>query len=128
MYFNQYNNQNSMYPFNNNYTPAHNQQQQQQQFNQKTNTNLINVNSFEDVKKMDIGCNAAFALFDLNEDYFYIKTTDSAGFPSYKKFKFTEVIENSEVQKSDNYVTRQEFNQLKDMLFGNSEKGVIDNG
>lgn len=36
--------------------------------------------------------NSTAALFDANEDIFYIRITDGAGFPSIRSFSFTEIV------------------------------------
>ena len=45
----------------------------------------------------------------------YIKTTDGAGFPTIRTFTFKEVV-NSQNKQTNDYVTREEFNQLKEEL------------
>ena len=79
---------------------------------------LLKVNGIEGAKAFGTKPNSVVALFDANDDIMYIKTTDSANFPSIRKFRFTEIKEDEE--SSSKYVTIEEFNKFK--------QEVIDNG
>ena len=57
--------------------------------------------------------NSTAALFDSNDDILYIKSTDGAGFPTIRTFRFSEVTMDA---KPEAYVTRKEFDELKEML------------
>lgn len=116
--FNQNRYQNNDY-FNRNY----NQQTIEQPIN-----NLIRVTGIEGAKAYQMPANSTVALFDNNDDYMYIKTTDGAGFPSIRIFKFEEVndfLKSSESQiNMSEYITKDElFEILKDY-----KKGGIGNG
>lgn len=82
---------------------------------QGQNVNSIpKVTGFEGAKAFPMGANQSIALFDANDNVFWLKTTDSAGFASYKTFRYNEEVENS-VQVADG-VTRKEFDELKAMV------------
>lgn len=83
-------------------------------FIQPAQQGLIKVTGIEGAKAYQMSPNSAVALFDANEDVFYVKSTDGAGFPTIKSFQFSP-IDNVEKPSAD-YVTRVEFNQLKEML------------
>lgn len=69
---------------------------------------LIRVNGIEGAKAYQVMMpNTTVALFDANEDYFYIKSLDNAGFPSLRTFKFEEVSPVT-AERSD-YVSRKEM-------------------
>lgn len=74
---------------------------------------LVRVTGLEGAKAFNMQPNSTVALFDNNEDFMYIKVTDGAGFPSIRKFSFTEVLENDNVVNSENWVSREEFEQFK---------------
>lgn len=77
------------------------------------NTNrgeLIRVTGFEGARAYQMPPNSNAALFDSNEDIFYVKTTDGAGFPTIRAFRFTPM----ETQTpANNFVTREEFERLR---------------
>ena len=58
--------------------------------------------------------NSMVALFDANDDVFYIKSTDGAGYPSIKAYRFTDAGEVS--VPVEDWVSRQEFNTFKTEL------------
>lgn len=89
----------------------------QAQFN-SLSTNIVKVNGINGATAYQMKPNQTTALFDENEDYFYFKTTDGAGFPSIRTFKFEEVTE-----PSSQYVTKSEYDK------GIAEiKELIENG
>ena len=77
--------------------------------------NLTRVTGIEGARAYQMLANSTVALFDNNEDIMYIKTTDGAGFPTIRTFTFKEVV-NSQNKQTNDYVTRKEFNQLKEEL------------
>ena len=87
-----------------------------------TSQQLIRVTGIEGAKAYQMSANSTVALFDNNEDLMYIKTTDGAGFPSIRVFKFTEQIEET-VQKIPNFdfVSRKEFNEFKEALLNGKQ-------
>lgn len=52
---------------------------------------ITRVTGEEGAKAYQMAPNSSAALFDGNEDIFYLKTTDGAGFPTIRKFKFEEI-------------------------------------
>lgn len=83
---------------------------------------LTRVNGIEGAKEFQMGPNSCEALFDANENYMYIKTTDQQGFPSLRVFWFEECSEEIPQhmpmmpQQNQQFVTRQEFDELKGMI------------
>lgn len=56
--------------------------------------------------------NSRVALFDANEDIFFIKRTDGAGYPTVEAYKFTRAEETPQPQTHD-FVSRKEFDDFK---------------
>ena len=84
--------------------------------------NLIRVNGIDGAKAYQMPANSTVALFDNNEDIMYIKTTDGAGFPAIRTFAFNEVVANTNpIQDTVDYVTRDEFNKLKEELLNGKQ-------
>ena len=80
---------------------------------------VIKVTGMEGAGRFPMMANSTAAMFDLNEDIFYLKTTDSMGTPTIRKFSFTEIVD----PKPENiYVTKDE---LKEMI--GELKGLITN-
>lgn len=83
---------------------------------------LTRVTGLEGAKAYQMPANSTVALFDNNEDLMYIKTTDGAGFPTIRTFAFNEVVANNNtVQENADYVTRDEFNKLKEELLNGKQ-------
>ena len=53
---------------------------------------VVPTHGIEGAKAYPMGPNCRAPLFDDTEDVFYIKTTDANGFPTIKKYRFTEEI------------------------------------
>jgi hypothetical protein len=58
---------------------------------QQQSAGLIRVTGMDGAKMYQLSPNSAVALFDANEDIFYIKTTDGAGFPTIRSYKFAPI-------------------------------------
>ena len=100
----------------------YNQFQPQLNQPQMTTQNLIRVNGIDGAKAYQMPANSTVALFDNNEDIMYIKTTDGAGFPAIRTFAFNEVVANTNpIQDTADYVTRDEFNKLKEELLNGKQ-------
>ena len=100
----------------------YNQFQPQLNQPQMTTQNLIRVNGIDGAKAYQMPANSTVALFDNNEDIMYIKTTDGAGFPAIRTFTFNEVVANTNpIQDTADYVTRDEFNKLKEELLNGKQ-------
>lgn len=83
---------------------------------------LTRVTGLEGAKAYQMPANSTVALFDNNEDLMYIKTTDGAGFPTIRTFAFNEVVANTNpIQDTTDYVTRDEFNKLKEELLNGKQ-------
>ena len=86
--------------------------------------NLIRVTGIDGAKAYQMPANSSVALFDNNNDYMYVKTTDGAGFPTIRTFTFTEMKEeNKPVEKVD-YISRQEFEEFKKELMNNGKQSI----
>ena len=86
--------------------------------------NLIRVNGIDGAKAYQMPANSTAALFNANNDILYVKSTDGAGFPSIRTFEFTEVKENSEIEKQVDYISREEFEQFKKELMNNGKQSI----
>lgn len=83
---------------------------------------LTRVTGLEGAKAYQMPANSTVALFDNNDDLMYIKTTDGAGFPTIRTFAFNEVVANNNtVPENADYVTRDEFNKLKEELLNGKQ-------
>ena len=103
----------------------YNQQMNNQQiFPQEQTQNLIRVNGIEGAKTYQMSANSTVALFDSNEDIMYIKTTDGAGFPSIRTFNFAEITQNEKSSCSQDYISRQEFEEFKKELMNNGKQSI----
>jgi len=76
--------------------------------------NLTRVTGMDGARLYQMPPNSTVALFDGNEDLFYVKSTDGAGFPTIRTFRFEEV-QPQPVPQPD-YVTRDELNALSDKI------------
>lgn len=87
---------------------------------------LIRVNGMDGAKAYQMPPNSAVALFDANNDVFYVKSTDGAGFGSIRAFAFMPVpdAQPQMQQASPEYVTRAEFDELKGMVLNNGKQPV----
>ena len=82
---------------------------------QQTAPGLIQVTGLEGAKAYPMNPNTEVALFDGNRDVFYIKRTDAGGYPTIAAYEFKPLQEAAPTQQPE-YVTRQEFNELKEMI------------
>ena len=76
---------------------------------------LIRVTGMEGARAYQMPPNSAVALFDGGQDVFYVKTTDGAGFPTIRAYSF-QPMEKAQAMGANEYVTRAEFEQLKEMI------------
>lgn len=103
----------------------YNQQMTNQQFLPQTQTqNLIRVNGIEGAKAYQMNANSIVSLFDVNEDIMYIKSTDGAGFPSIRSFRFEELKEDTQTEPSVDYISREEFEEFKKELMNNGKQSI----
>ena len=71
---------------------------------------LIPVTGFEGAKAYQLPPNSSVALFDKENDIFYIKTTDAGGYPTIREYEFRP-IQREQEQRTE-YVPRSEFDAL----------------
>lgn len=101
--------QGQMMPYQQAYRPTYNPYMQEAQ----QSSSLIRVTGIEGAKAYQMNPNSTTALFDSNEDFMYIKSTDGAGFPTIRTFSFTEVFDSNTKPKIDGYVSKEEFETFK---------------
>lgn len=83
-------------------------------------TGLIQVNGMEGAKAYPMGRNDEVALFDAGRDVFYVKRTDAGGYPSIEAYTFAP-MQDAPQQPAPEYVTRQEFEELKEVLMSGKQ-------
>lgn len=83
---------------------------------------IIRVTGMDGAKAYALSPNSRAALFDDTDDVVIIKTTDGAGFPSYRRARL-DWIEEEPPQTAGDYITREEFRAEFEEL-----KGLILNG
>ena len=113
--------------FNSPYTNVQNNQQPfQQQQPQMQNpqptmqmqSNIEYVNGIEGAKAFILPPNTQKLLLDSDNAFFYIKTTDTQGKPSVRRFRYIDIDAEQQAQPQrqeqpqDNYVTLQQFTDL----------------
>lgn len=80
---------------------------------------LVSVNGVDGAKAYQMPPNSKAALFDANEDIFYLKESDGAGFCTITPYRFVKV-EPEKAPPAQDYVTRAEFekvlSELKEMM------------
>ena len=80
---------------------------------------IVRVNGYQGAQAYQMGANAAAVLFDANEDIFYKKITDGAGFASIEIYSYAPAQKTTCGQGTmpvGDYVTRSEFEELKGMV------------
>lgn len=95
---------------------------QQQQAQRQPEDLIIRVTGMDGAKAYNLSPNSRAALFDDTDDVVIIKTTDGAGFPSYRRARL-DWLEEDPPQPAGDYITRDEFRAQFDEL-----KGLIING
>ena len=78
-------------------------------------TQLIRVSGIDGAKAYQMPPDSSVALFHESEDIMYVKTTDGAGFPTIRAFRFEPIETEAPAQQ---YVTTDEFNKFKEELYG----------
>lgn len=76
---------------------------------------IISVNSFDEAKNYPVLFNTSEILMDNNRDVFYVKSVDGMGKYTISTYKF-EQIENERPLSPENFVTRQQFDDLSTKL------------
>lgn len=97
----------------------------QNPFNQQFNNGdqILKVNGLDGAKAFQTKPNSSIALFDANEDIFYVKSTDAANFPTIRAFRFTEVRD-AQNTSEERYVTYDEFAKFREEILGNGKQFV----
>ena len=88
-------------------------------YTQNQNDSLIRVNGIDSARAFPTNPNSRVALFDSNDDVFYIKTTDASNFPTIKRYRFFE--ESEEQVKGEKYVTVDEFDKFKEEILNGQQ-------
>lgn len=88
---------------------------------QQSNNQIIFVQGETGAKAYQIPINSTVLLMSSEANEFFIKSTDQAGFPTIKKYRFTEVTQTKTTEqeqqvKTQNFVTREEFEALKNEI------------
>lgn len=73
---------------------------------------LVSVTGIEGAKAYQLPPNSSMPLFDQNNDILYLKTTDSAGYPTIKSFSFKAIEQADQKPQPVDYVPRSEFDAL----------------
>lgn len=84
-------------------------------------TDLNAVNGDDGAKQFSMRPNSRVALFDINDDVVFIKQTDSNNYPTIRKFRLTEIVEETPVNNAQQYVTIDEFNKLREELLNGQQ-------
>lgn len=84
---------------------------------------LTRVNGIEGAKAYQVAPRETVALFDGNDDVFYVKSADDGGFPTIKAYRFAE-IDPTGSKPTNDYVTKSEFEELKKEVQGYAEQFV----
>lgn len=84
---------------------------------------LTRVNGLEGAKAFQVMPRETVALFDGNDDIFYVKSADDGGFPTIKAYRFSE-IDLTGAKPTNDYVTKSEFEELKKEVQNYAEQFV----
>ena len=96
---------------------------QQNQTVQLQGPQLNKVHGMDGAKQFITVANAMYALFDDDDDVFYVKVTDKNNYPvTLKRYRFVEEPE-PVPQPEPKYVTVEEFNQFKEEML-NAKQSV----
>lgn len=84
---------------------------------------LTRVNGLEGAKAFQVMPRETVALFDGNDDIFYIKSADDGGFPTIKAYRFAEV-DLTGTKPTNEYVTKSEFEELRNEVRKYAEQSI----
>lgn len=84
---------------------------------------LTRVNGLEGAKAFQVMPRETVALFDGNDDIFYIKSADDGGFPTIKAYRFAE-IDLTGTKPTNDYVTKTEFEELRNEVKKYAEQSI----
>ena len=68
--------------------------------------------------------NSTTALFDSNDNLMYIKTTDGAGFPTIRTFRFEELRPTQMSVSNGDFISREEFEEFKTEVLSNGKQSI----
>jgi len=77
---------------------------------------LIKVNGIEGARMYPVVPNSRIALFDANEDIFYIKSADAGGYAAIESYEFHRKEPAAPAVESNKYVTVEDFEKFKEEL------------
>lgn len=90
---------------------------------------LTRVTGIEGARAYQMPPNSVVPLFDGGEDIFYVKSTDGAGFPTIRAFRFAEIdLRTLQQPAQPDYVTHEEFSVLSQKMDRLIEALGDDNG
>lgn len=99
-------------PYQNYQQPYQMQSMYQRPMQSAAENTLIRVTGLEGARAYQMAPNSTVALFDGGEDIMYIKSTDGAGFPTIKVFRFEPMVDEP-MQPQTDFVSRIEFEDYK---------------
>lgn len=82
---------------------------------------LVSVTGMEGARAYPMPPNSSMPLFDKDNDLLYVKTTDSAGYPTIKTFSFQPTEQMEAAAAQEEYVPRSEFDALLEQVKALSE-------
>lgn len=88
---------------------------------------LVRVSGMDGARAYQMAPNEVVALFDEGDDILYVKSTDGAGFPTIRRFRFREEADaapSAPAPVSTDYVTRAEFDELKGLVMASGKHAV----
>lgn len=84
---------------------------------------LTRVNGIDGAKAYQVMPRETVALFDGNDDVFYVKSADDGGFPTIKAYRFSE-IDLTGAKPTNDYVTKSEFEELRNEVKKYAEQSI----
>ena len=109
-------------PYFNYQQSLYNQPAYQQSYQQSMN--LTRVTGYEGARAYQMPANSTAALFDSNDDVMYIKSTDGAGFPTIRTFRFEEMRGTAMSSPNDDYISRKEFEDFKKEMLNYAKQSI----
>lgn len=77
---------------------------------------LVSVTGMDGARAYPMPPNSSMPLFDNDNDLLYVKTTDAAGYPTIKTFRFESAEPVKENIAEADYVSRSEFDELVEQV------------
>lgn len=85
---------------------------------------LIRVTGMQGAKAYQMPANGRVALFDDTDDIVIIKTTDGAGFPSYRRARLDWLPDEPEGEYVTHEELRKQFEELKGLILNGRQQSV----